>query len=166
MAEILSYLQSANHWGWWIFAVILVVLEIAIPGAVFLWMGIAAGVVGGIVFVAPTLSWQYQFLIFAILSVVSVLVARRYLRSRPIATDQPSLNRRGSQYIGRTFTLSEPIVDGRGRLHVDDTMWRIDGPDLETGTKVTVVGVDGVVLKVEPHSAAAAEKLPDPPAAG
>lgn len=166
MAEVLAYLEGANHWGWWIAAVILVVLEIAIPGAVFLWMGIAAGVVGGIVLFAPTLGWQYQFLIFAVLSVVSVLVARRYLRTRPITTDQPSLNRRGSQYIGRTFTLGEPIVDGRGRLHVDDTMWRIDGPDLEAGAKVKVVGIDGVVLKVEPLPVAATEKLPDPPAAG
>lgn len=166
MGEVLAYLEGANHWGWWIFAVLLIVLEIAVPGAVFLWMGIAAAVVGALVFFVPALDWQYQLLIFAILSVVSILVARRYLRSRPIETDQPSLNRRGSQYIGRTFTLTEPVVDGRGRLHVDDTMWRVDGPDMETGAKVKVVAVDGVVLKIEPLSAATPENIPDPPATG
>ncbi len=151
MAEVLAWLEGANHWGWWIFGILCIVMEILAPGAVFMWMGIAAGAVGIAVFFAPGLQWEYQFLIFAILSVASILVARRYLRSRPIESDQPSLNRRGSQYIGRVFTLAEPIVDGRGRLHVDDTMWKIEGPESATGEKVTVTGVDGVVLRVEIH---------------
>ena len=155
MAEVLAWLEGANHWGWWIFGILLVVMEVAAPGAVFLWMGIAAGVVGIVVFFLPSLPWEYQFIVFAVLSVVSVLVARRYLRQRPIETDQPSLNRRGSQYIGRVFTLTEPIVDGRGRLHVDDTMWKIEGPELAVGEKVRVAAVDGVVLKVESDQAAA-----------
>lgn len=154
MEELLAWLEGANHWGWWIFGILLIVLEVAAPGAVFLWMGIAAGVVGAAVFFAPGLSWESQFLIFAVLSVVSVLVARRYLKSRPIETDQPSLNRRGSQYIGRVFTLAEPIVDGRGKLHVDDTMWKIEGPDLAQGEKVTVTTVEGVILRVEAQQTA------------
>lgn len=153
MEALLAWLEGANHWGWWIFGILLIVLEVAAPGAVFLWMGIAAGVVGVAVFFAPGLPWEYQFLVFAILSVVSVLVARRYLKSRPIETDQPSLNRRGSQYIGRVFTLAEPIVDGRGKLHVDDTMWKIEGPDLPQGKKVTVTTIEGVILRVEAHQA-------------
>lgn len=149
MEEVLALLKDANHWGWWIFGIVLIVLEVAAPGAVFLWMGIAAGVVGFAVFFIPDLNWENQFLIFAVLSVVSILIARRYLKVRPIETDQPNLNRRGSQYIGRVFTLKEPIVDGRGRLHVDDTMWKIEGPDLAKGQKVTVKKVEGVILRVQ-----------------
>ena len=151
MEEALAWLEGANHWGWWIFGIVLFVFEVTAPGAVFMWMGIAAGVVGFAVFFVPDLIWEYQFLIFAVLSVVSILIARHYLKTRPIKTDQPSLNRRGSQYIGRVFTLMEPIVDGRGRLHVDDTMWKIEGPDLAEGRKVTVKAVDGVILCVEPQ---------------
>ncbi len=110
MDAVMAWLEGANHWGWWIFGIVLIVLEVAAPGAVFMWMGIAAGIVGFAVFFVPDLNWEYQFLIFAVLSVVSILVARRYLKARPIETDQPSLNRRGSQYIGRFFTLAEPIV--------------------------------------------------------
>ena len=149
MDAVMAWLEGANHWGWWIFGIVLIVLEVAAPGAVFMWMGIAAGIVGFAAFFVPDLNWEYQFLIFAVLSVVSILVARRYLKARPIETDQPSLNRRGSQYIGRFFTLAEPIVDGRGRLHVDDTMWKIEGPDLPKGQKVTVKTVEGVILRVE-----------------
>ena len=87
------------------------------------------------------------------LSVASIVVSRRYLKRHPIATDRPELNRRGQQYVGRTFTLAEPIENGRGRLHVDDTMWKISGPELAQGRQVRVVGVDGVVLMVEPSEA-------------
>ena len=31
-------------------------------------------------------------------------------------SDQPLLNRRGEQLIGRMATLTEPIKDGRGRI--------------------------------------------------
>ena len=67
----------------------------------------------------------------------------------PTETDQPRLNRRGEQYIGRTFTLDEPIVNGLGKIRVDDSTWKIEGGDCAAGTRITVVGVDGVVLKVE-----------------
>jgi membrane protein implicated in regulation of membrane protease activity len=59
------------------------------------------------------------------------------------------LNRRGQQYTGRIFTLDHPIVNGVGKIDVDDSTWRVKGPDLEAGTRVRVVGVDGVVFVVE-----------------
>ena len=67
----------------------------------------------------------------------------------PVISDQPNLNRRGQQYVGRTFTLDEPIVNGLGKIHVDDSTWKIEGNDCPAGTKVKVTGVDGVILKVE-----------------
>ena len=53
-------------------------------------------------------------------------------------TDQPLLNRRGAQLIGRIATLAEPIKDGRGRIRIGDTLWRVSGPDLPAGTRVRV----------------------------
>ena len=148
MTEFLLWLENANHWGWGIFGVAMIVLEILAPGAIFLWMGAAAFVVGLGVFIWPDLEWRYQLLIFAALSVATVFIARRYFRRHPIATDRPTLNRRGTQYIGQRFTLETPVIDGRGHLHVDDTMWRIIGPDLPKGAKVTVTDVEGVMLRV------------------
>jgi membrane protein implicated in regulation of membrane protease activity len=49
------------------------------------------------------------------------------------------------------FTLSEAIVNGTGKIHVDDTMWKVDGADLPEGTQVRVTGVAGTVLTVEPE---------------
>jgi membrane protein implicated in regulation of membrane protease activity len=102
-----------------------------------------------VVLVSPELGWEYQVLIFALLSVISIVAWRSYFRKHPIITDQPALNRRGDQYIGRLFTLEEPIINGNGKIKVDDTTWKIIGDDCEAGSKVKVTGVDGVILKVE-----------------
>lgn len=144
-----SLFQHIDHWSWWILAIVLIVLEAFAPGTFFLWMGIAAGTVGFILLLIPGMGWEYQVFTFAAISVASILVWRQFARKHPVVTDQPALNRRGAQYIGRTFTLGEPIINGQGKIHVDDTTWKIKGDDCEAGGKVKVVGVDGVLLKVD-----------------
>ncbi len=98
------------------------------------------------VWLMPGTSWELQLLFFAILSVASVVVARRYLTAHPLETDLPNLNQRGQQYVGRVFTLIEPVVNGRGKIRVDDSTWKITCEDCEAGTKVIINGVEGVVL--------------------
>ncbi len=138
-----------NHWHWWILGVALLALEVMAPGAFFMWMGISAGVVGLLLLVAPGMGWEYQVLMFAIFSMVSIFVWRRYFIKHPVVSDHPTLNMRGEQYVGRTFTLAEPIVNSSGKIRVDDTTWKIIGDDCASGSKVRVTGVDGVILKVE-----------------
>jgi hypothetical protein len=138
-----------SFWYWWILGLVLLILEVFAPGAFFLWMGISAGLVGLISWLFPGLSSEWQLLIFSVISVITVVGWRAYLRKNPVETDQPALNRRGEQYLNRVFTLDEPIVNGVGRIRVDDTTWRIQGDDTEAGNKVRVVGVDGVNLVVD-----------------
>jgi len=142
--------EQIEFWNWWVIAVFLIGIEIFAPGAVFLWMGIAAAVVGFVLLAFPETTWQIQLLIFAVLSVVSIYVWRYLLRDRFAKPESGRvLNRRGASYVGRTFTLKEPIVDGSGLLHVDDSRWKVEGEDLPAGAKVKVTGIDGTVLKVE-----------------
>lgn len=141
-------IEAISYWHWWILAVALVILEVFAPGAFFLWLGIAAGVVGVLVYLVPSLGWEYQVLAFSLLSVISIIVWRKFFRAQPSDTDQPNLNRRGEQYIGRLFTLNEPIVDGLGKIRVDDSTWKIRGEDCPVGSQVEVTGVDGTILKV------------------
>ncbi|MES9903506.1 MAG: NfeD family protein [Sedimenticola sp.] len=145
----MSWLEMATYWQWWVLAVVLVILEVFSPGAFFLWMGVSATLVGLVLLLVPELGWEYQVLIFALFSVVSVVAWRLVLLRNPTKSDQPALNRRGEQYVGRRFSLDEPIINGQGRIRVDDTTWKIHGPDCDAGATVHVVGVDGVVLRVE-----------------
>ena len=145
-------IEVLSHWHWWILAVALVILEVFAPGAFFLWLGISAGIVGGVVYLMPGMGWEYQVLMFSVLSVISIIVWRKFFRTKPTDTDQPALNRRGEQYVGRWFTLEEPIVNGLGKIHVDDSTWKIRGDDCPVGTRVEVTGVDGTVLLVKCES--------------
>jgi len=144
-----SWLGEVNHWHWWVLGIAFVILEVFSPAAFFLWLGIAAGLVGLLLLAVPELAWVWQVLAFALFSVASVMLGRSYLKRHPIKTDQPTLNRRGEQYIGREFTLEAPIVNGNGKIRVDDTSWKIRGLDCVAGSQVRVTGVDGVVLLVE-----------------
>ena len=141
--------ESITFWHWFILAIVLLVLEVFAPGAVFLWMGIAAAVVGVILFFAPDMGWEYQLMVFSIFAIVSIAGWRQYLKRHPMKTDRPNLNRRGDQYVGRTFTLEHPIVNGLGKITVDDSTWKVRGPDCDAGTHVKVIGVDGTELLVE-----------------
>ncbi|HID45320.1 MAG TPA: NfeD family protein [Chromatiaceae bacterium] len=142
-------LSGLEDWHWALAAIVFLILEILAPGVFFMWMGIAAGVVAAVVWMVPELSWQAQVLMFAGFSVVSAVAGRKWLNRHPLESEEPTLNRRGEQYIGRSFNLDEPIVNNVGKIRVDDTTWKISGPDCPAGNRVTVTGVDGVVLQVK-----------------
>jgi len=146
MAALLGQLA---FWHWLIFGLVLAFIEVLAPGTFFLWLGIAAGVTGLVLLVAPDLPWQFQLVIFAVLSVATVAGWRLYQRRHPPVTEDATLNRRGEQLVGRVFALEQAVVNGRGTLRVGDSVWRAEGPDLPAGARVRVVGVSGVILKVE-----------------
>ncbi|HUN00152.1 MAG: NfeD family protein [Halothiobacillaceae bacterium] len=139
-----------DYWGWFILGIVLAVIEILAPSSFFLWMGGAAILVGGIVFLVPDLIWPIQLSVFAVLSILAVLLGRRVFRPSKQATDHPTLNRRGEQYIGRHFTLEAPIVNGIGWVRVGDSRWRVLGEDLPVGTVVEVTGIDSSNFLVRP----------------
>lgn len=147
---MIPVLGPVEYWHWWSLGGALLIVEALVPGFVFLWLGIAAGLVGCLLWLWPGLSPDFQILIFAALSVVSVVGWRRWQRAHPAPSDQPNLNRRGAQYVGRQFTLVEPITNGRGRIKLGDSSWAVTGPDLPAGETVVVEDADGTVLRVRP----------------
>jgi membrane protein implicated in regulation of membrane protease activity len=145
----MEFIISLGPWAWIIAGVILFALEIALPGAFMMWLGIAAILVGAISLIV-TVSWQMQCVLFAVFALASVPLWRRFARKVDPQTDAPMLNRRTEALVGRTFTLEKPIVDGAGTVKIDDTIWRVQGPDAMAGSRVRVVRADGANLSVEP----------------
>lgn len=137
-------------WHWWVVATAILLLETVTGTFYLLWISFAAAIVGLVLWLFPTLGGEAQLMLFAALSMISVVAWHRWRAKRPApVTDQPALNRRGQQYIGRQFTLDAPIVNGQGKLRVDDTSWRVSGPDMPAGNTVRVVRADGATLIVE-----------------
>ncbi len=146
---MLDYLQHLSYWDWLGLGTLLLILEVFGAGGYLLWVGIAAASVGVLTFIFPGLDWTWQFLLFGLFSVLSAVLWWRRQRDSLKTSDQPGLNQRGSELLGRQFSLHEPIIAGRGKIKAGDTLWLVIGPDLPAGTTVRVIGQEGVLLKVE-----------------
>lgn len=140
----------ADYWWWLSAGMVLMVLEIVTPGIFFLWIGIGAFITGAIAAVFPSAPPAVLGGIFAILSVISVFTGRKIMGKRQNETDT-KLNNRAAQYIGQIYQVYEPIVDGRGKISVGDTLWLAAAKaDIPANTAVKVTGVRGTMLEVEP----------------
>ncbi|HWL06694.1 MAG TPA: NfeD family protein [Xanthobacteraceae bacterium] len=147
---MIGWLVSLGFWNWFILGALLLIAELLAPGVFMVWLAIAALAVGLLSFVVVW-SWQAQVIAFALFSVVAIVVGRKL--SRPagdVSEDHVFLNRRTAGYVGRVFALETAIVHGAGTVRIDDTVWRVSGPDLPAGTSVRVIAADGVNLTVEP----------------
>jgi inner membrane protein len=143
MAEMFSTL---GNWNWLIFGFILMALELVAPGVFLFWLGLASLLVGLLSFVI-NLSWQAQLLMFAVFAAAAVPLWRHLARAAP-SESNPFLNKRTDALVGRVFTLEKPIIDGFGTVRIDDTIWRVAGPDAPAGSRVKVVRADGASLTV------------------
>lgn len=146
--QVIAFLAENGPWSWIVAGLVLLALELVVPGGFLLWMGIA-GILTGLLTLFQPLDWPVQWLIFGILSLVSILIWLRLTRNRAAQTDRPLLNQRTEHFIGREAMLDQPIVDGFGRVTLGDTKWRVTGPDLPAGQRVRIVGADGAVLRIE-----------------
>jgi membrane protein implicated in regulation of membrane protease activity len=145
MSEMFSTLGT---WNWLIFGVLLMALELLAPGVFLFWFGLAALLVGLASFVFDP-SWQLQILMFAIFAAAAVPFWRRVARSNSaVSKSNPFLNKRADALVGRIFTLEKPIIDGSGTVRIDDTIWRVAGPDVPAGSRVKIVQADGASLTV------------------
>ena len=145
---LMEYLATLGKWNWLILAGIFFALELLVPGAFMLWLGLSALLVGIISF-AVDWPWQYQLVAFAAFALIALPVWRHFARRVEKVGDQPFLNRRADAFVGREFTLEKPIVSGSGTVKIDDSIWRLAGPDCPGGSRVKVVRADAATLVVE-----------------
>lgn len=138
-----------EFWYWLILAAVLFTLEMFAPGAVLMWFGFGAALTGVVLWLFPDLALAWQLLMFGATSLLSLYAWRksRFFRNPP--SSEPELNNRLLSQIGKRYVLSEPIVRGSGSMRIGDSQWRVRGEDLPAGTRVEVVGVEGIILLVE-----------------
>ncbi|MBE7733506.1 NfeD family protein [Devosia faecipullorum] len=146
--EIIAFLAENGPWSWIVAGLVLLALELALPGGFLVWLGIG-GILTGLLTLVQPLPWAVQWLIFGVFSLVSIVLWLRIAPKRRRAGHRPELNRRTDRYIGHEAVLDAPIQDGVGRLALGDSIWRIAGPDLPAGQRIRIVAAEGPVLRVE-----------------
>jgi membrane protein implicated in regulation of membrane protease activity len=144
---IAEFFRGLGDWNWLIVGVVLLGLEVFVPGNVFVWFGVAA-IATGVIAWFTNFGWQGDLIVFVVLSLIFVLVGRRLFGRSNDPGEQPFLNDRTHRIVGSIYVLGEPIIDGKGRIKIDDTRWRVTGPDMPSGTRVKVISADGAVLTV------------------
>ena len=152
--------MTPTFWHWFALGGGPLLLEMLTPGVVFLWLALAAGIAGALLWLAPGLTWQMQVLSFAVAAVVTVGLSFRWRRRMPAAGGDPKLNRRALAYVGIEAKLVNAIGPGHGRVQIADSTWLAAGPELPAGSRVRVVGARGAVLLVEPVAAETGHAAP------
>lgn len=144
--------SELGPWNWMVLGFALLAMEILVPGVFLLWIGVAALIIGAVsllIWDAAFWIWQVQVLAFLVLALVAAFIGKRIMTGSDGESDQPLLNLRSEQLVGRTATLTEPIREGRGRIQLGDTLWRVSGPDLPPGARVRVKSASDSELVVE-----------------
>ena len=140
------HLLPFTPWHWLGIALLLLIFEVLVSGGFLLWIGISALIVSLCSWLFPV-SWTMQMMLFSAFAVITSFGWWLYLQKRPLKSEDPKLNRRTEQYIGRTFELIQPVKNGRGKIHVDDSTWTVKcDEDLPLGTTVKIIRAEGTIL--------------------
>ncbi|WP_413541352.1 NfeD family protein [Gibbsiella quercinecans] len=146
--NIIASIAMNPHGFWLSLGGLLLAAEMLGAGGYLLWSGVAAMVTGAIAWLWPQLGWDWQGIIFAVLTVVVAWLWWAWLRRQTAKNQTVSpLNQRGRSLIGFRATLTEPVSNGLGRVNIGDGSWRAQaGEDYPVGTEVEVVAVEGTTL--------------------
>lgn len=138
----------ASYWYWLSLALILLVLEIILPGIFLIWLGLGSAAVGVFLLLFPhaSASWQLAALTISMLAAVGAGLKWQAGTRK----NQPNqLNLGMSGYVGRTAVVSQSFVGGMGRVSLDGSSFPARSSDeLEENQPVTISAVDGQTLVV------------------
>jgi inner membrane protein len=143
-----------EYWYWIVFGVLLILSEIALTTFFILWFGVAAIIVGAVLFIFPTLSLSGQILQWTVLSSLLALAWFKYLK--PLSVDRTKAGLSREAIVGEVGqVIIVPNSERRGRLRfpapvLGSDEWEILSTDpLAQGDRVRVKDVSGNSLIVE-----------------
>lgn len=139
-------MSEISSWDWAILAAIFAVIEMMTLSAMFLLFTAAAIIMAVVVAVMPDLQINHQLFLFSALMISSFAYWMKFSRGWGAKTDAPMLNNRLNQLIGRQVTLKASVIDGRGKVMLDDAPWVITGEDCEAGEKIEITGSEETML--------------------
>lgn len=150
---MIIFFESMQAWHWLSLGIFLLLLEVLGAGGFLLGIGFAALALTAWLVVVPELHWYWQWIGFAVLSIVFTLIYWKKFRRFNEATESPLLNSRTQQLIGRSAPLIVAVSNGTGKVQIEDALWTVRcAQDLPVGTIVKITGADGMMLLAQPQA--------------
>ena len=148
---MIEMITAHPHVFWLSLGGLLLAAEMLGGNGYLLWSGVAAVMTGLLVWLLP-FGWEWQGALFAVLTLVAAWLWWRWL-NRQVRSQKPAdaaLNQRGQQLVGKRYTLDDTLINGRGHMRIGDSSWPvIADEDLIAGTRVEVIAVEGITLRVK-----------------
>ncbi len=138
---------------WFLVGLVLLLMELALPGLIVLFFGIGAWIVALVCLVADA-SLNIQLLIFIVASALSLVCLRKWLKGIFLGhtTSQQDMTQDLSEFIGERAIVREKITaQVPGKVELYGTYWtaRAD-QDIDLGAPVEVIAKDNLTLTVKP----------------
>ena len=139
-------------WGWIIFGALLLGSELMFIDAAFylVFIGLAAIITGLAGLLGMSLDYWVQWILFAGLSLVAMVLFRRQLYKKLRGGNSPGYQ---TGPAGETIKLDQNLAPGdRARISYRGTTWTIQNMGAEamnSGENVRIHSVDSLTLKIE-----------------
>ena len=138
-------------WLWMYAGAFLMLAELISPGFVVFFFGLAAATVSALKWIFPSLPLWGQLAAFSILSIIYLLVLRKYIKS-VFTGEKDESSSINNEYVGRVGRVVEVIrPEVPGRILLGDAEWTArSATRLDPGTEVRIVAQENLTLRVEP----------------
>ena len=150
MTDITLFHDLDGFWLWIALGAGLLAIEVITGSGWLLWPAASAGVVALLVRFAGV-SLEAAVLTFTVLTIVTTLLARRYLPRSLLRHAGRDINDNVARLVGCQGRAVAAFKDRTGRVFIDGKEWAAEldeGEALEAGARVEVTGVAGAGLRV------------------
>jgi len=150
MTDLTLFHDLHGFWLWVALGAALLAIEALTGSGWLLWPAASAAVVALLVRFAG-LSLEAAVLTFAVLTIVTTLLARRFLPPAWFHRGSGDINDNVGRLLGHQGRAVAPFKNRAGRVFIDGKEWAAEldeGEALEAGARVEVTGVAGAALKV------------------
>ncbi len=139
--------------NWISFGILLMILELLLPGTYLIWFGFASLIMGGITYFFPDIGVMYQLMWLSFLSFIFALIGWKIygkLIFKGISEQYKNLNDPIAQLVGKVVTIID-IKDGKYQVSVGDTVWTATSDDVfKKDEKAVISGsYNNVELKIK-----------------
>ncbi|HUX55498.1 MAG TPA: NfeD family protein [Bacteroidales bacterium] len=138
---------------WFIIGLVLFLLELVIPGFFIFFFGLGAWVTALVCLIGnPDSITNFQILIFAIISVLSLIALRRIIQKKLFYSKDNLSEKIEDEFTGReAIAITDFSPENKGKVEFKGTIWKAEGTsDIKSGQTVIIIEKKNISLFVEP----------------